>query len=94
MFLNILVIIIGIYCLLESISAASDMHKGDRLCRLGKYLLAGASGLYVALKGLSGHANLEILLFSSAIALCIWPRMVYRVTGRQRISKRLRGLNR
>jgi len=91
MLLNILVTIVGIYCLLESISAASDMHKGDRLCRLGKYLLAGASGLYLILKGFSGHATWGMLLLSAAIALGIWPRMVYRVMGGRRNTDHLRG---
>lgn len=84
MLLNILVILVGFYCVLESISAAAEMHKGDRLCRIGKYLLAGASGLYVISKGLSWHATWDMLLLSAAIALGVWPRMVYRITGGRR----------
>jgi hypothetical protein len=84
MLIHILVFLVGFYCLLESVSAAADMHKGDRLCRLGKYMLAGASGLYVMSIAMRNDANIGILILISAVALGLWPRMVYRITGGRR----------
>ena len=82
--LNIMVVIVGLYCVLESISAASDMHKGDRLCRFLKFLLAGVSGLIAVYQGLHLSASIGIFIMIMSIALGIWPRMVYRILGGQR----------
>lgn len=80
MLINILAFAIGFYCLLESISAAADMHKGDRLCRLAKYLFAGSSGFYVMLIAMHGYVSIGLLLLIASVALGIWPRMVSRIT--------------
>lgn len=81
---NVIVILLGLYCVLESISAAGEMNKGDRLCRIGKYMLAGASGLYCVLIGMHSDATFGLALLIAAVALGIWPRMIYRITGCRR----------
>lgn len=91
MLVNILVFVIGLYCVLESVSAAAEMHKGDRFCRLAKYLLAGASGLYVISIALHSSASVGVLILITAIALGLWPRMVYRITGGRRNTDHLKG---
>ena len=91
MLVNILVVLIGFYCVLESISAAADMHKGDRFCRLAKYLLAGASGLYVISVVAHSSASIGMLILITAVALGLWPRMVYRITGGRRNTDHLKG---
>jgi len=88
---NLLLIIISLYCVLESISAAGEMHKGDRVCRVGKYLLAACSGLYAITEAMSGHATWQLLMMQSAIFLCLWPRMVARYEAKRRIYFRLYG---
>lgn len=84
MLLNVLVVIIGVYCMLESISAAADMHGGDRLCRVSKYLLASVSGAMAIYSGVTHSATMYMLVMIASVALCIWPRMVYRLFGGQR----------
>lgn len=91
MLINILVFLIGLYCVLESISAAADMHKGDRFCRLTKYLLAGASGIYVIFVAVHFAASVGMLILITAVALGLWPRMVYRLTGGRRNTDHLKG---
>jgi len=91
MLVNILVVLVGFYCLLESLSAAADMHKGDRFCRLAKYLLAGTSGLYVILVVVHSSASIGLLILITAVALGLWPRMVYRITGGRRNTDHLKG---
>ena len=82
--LNVVVALVGFYCMVESISAAAEMHKGDRLCRFGKYMLAGASGMYCITVAIYGHATFGMLLLVSAIALGVWPRTLHRLTGCRR----------
>lgn len=82
--LNVVVAFIASYCVIESISAAAEMHKGDRLCRFGKYMLAGVSGMYCITTALYGHATYGMLLLVSAIALGIWPRTLHRLSGGRR----------
>lgn len=84
MLFNFLAVLIGLYCLLESISAAGDMHKGDRLCRFGKYLLSGVTGLYAFYVGVHGGATWQLVMLQSAVALGVWPRMVFRIKGERR----------
>jgi uncharacterized membrane protein len=91
MLVNIFVVLVGFYCVLESISAAADMHKGDRFCHLAKYLLAGASGLYVISVVVHASASVGILILITAVALGLWPRMVYRITGGRRSADHLKG---
>lgn len=89
--LNALVIILGLYCVLESISASAAMHKGDRLCRLAKFLGAGISGLFAIRIGLLGIANFTTFVMIASIALGVWPRMVFRITGGQRETDHWKG---
>jgi len=91
MLINILVLLVGIYCVLESVSAAAEMHKGDRFCRLAKYLLAGSSGLYVISVAMHSAASIGMLILITAVALGLWPRMVYRITGGRRNTDHLKG---
>lgn len=91
MLVNLLVLLVGIYCVIESVSAAAEMHKGDRFCRLAKYLFAGASGLYVISIALHSSANVGMLILITAVALGLWPRMVYRITGGRRNTDHLKG---
>jgi uncharacterized membrane protein len=91
MLVNFIVFLIGLYCVLESISAAAEMHKGDRFCRLAKYLLAGASGLYVISVAVHSAASIGMLILITAVALGLWPRMVYRLTGGRRNTDHLKG---
>jgi uncharacterized membrane protein len=84
MLFNLLAIVIGLYCFLESVSAAGDMHGGDRLCRLGKYLLSGITGLYAFYEGVHGVATWQLVMLQFAVALGVWPRMVFRLFGERR----------
>lgn len=82
--LNCVVIVIGAYCVLESLSAAADMHGGDRLCRFFKFLFAAISGAICVYKGFHLEASIGLLVMITSIALGVWPRMVYRIFGGQR----------
>ncbi len=75
---------IGLYCVLESLSAAADMEKGDRFCRFCAHLLAALSGIYAIAIGIKGIANTGHLLVFINLALFMWPRMVFRLFGGQR----------
>ncbi|MDP3088882.1 MAG: hypothetical protein Q8M99_11935 [Methylotenera sp.] len=81
-----IVALIGLYCLLESISAAADMHGGDRLCRFLKFFMAAISGVIAIYHGAIGGSNIQMLVLITSVALGIWPRMVYRLFGGQRNS--------
>lgn len=62
------------------------MHKGDRLCRFGKYLLSGITGVYAIYEGVHGQASWQLVMLQSAVALGVWPRMVFRLTGERRCN--------
>lgn len=81
---NLTLFVLGLYTTLESISAAADMHKGDRLCRFLKFLLSACAGLYSMTESMAMHGTWQLLMMQSAIALGVWPRMVYRIFGGQR----------
>ena len=84
MLFNFFAITLGMYCALESVAAAAEMHKGDRLCRIGKYLLSGVTGLYAFYEGIHGGATWQLIMLQSAVALGVWPRMVFRINGERR----------
>jgi hypothetical protein len=84
MVINFFLLLVGLYCLLESVAVAGEMHKGDRLCRVGKYLLSGVTGFYVICEALAGHGTWQLLMLQTAVALGVWPRMVYRIVGNRR----------
>lgn len=84
MAINILVFVIGAYCVLESISAAADMDRGDRYCRVAKFLFSLVSGAYAAYTAATVGATIWTLVQILAVALAIWPRMIFRLFGGQR----------
>lgn len=74
MIIDILSFLIGLYIVIECIDAASGMHKGDRPCRMVKYLLAGTAGMILILY----QSNWQHLVFGLAIAAFTWPDLVNR----------------
>lgn len=68
-------LLIGLYIVLESIIAASEMDSGDKPCRMAKYLLSGAAGMIIIFY----QANLQHLIFGLAIAAFTWPKVVKRI---------------
>lgn len=84
--MNIILFLIGLYIFLECISAAANMHKGDRFCRMFAYLLGSLSGLYAMAIAWQGIANTGHILVFLSLALFLWPRMIYRVLGGQRAN--------
>lgn len=74
---QIIAILIGLYLVAESISAAALMPGGDRLCRVAKYMLTGLAG--VCLIGDYKNADGLHLLMGAALALFVWPKMASRI---------------
>jgi len=56
------------------------------LCRFGKYLLSGITGVYAVYEGVHGQASWQLVMLQSAVALGVWPRMVFRLTGERRCN--------
>lgn len=67
----------GLYLLGEAIAAASLMNGGDRLCRVGKYLLVAICGLWLMLE--SKQADAWHLTMALALSLFVWPKMLDRI---------------
>ena len=74
---QIIAIVIGLYLLGEAIAAASLMERGDRLCRIGKYLLVAIIGLWLIFD--SRQADTWHIVMASALALFVWPKMRDRI---------------
>lgn len=74
---QIVAILLGLYLVAESISAAALMPGGDRLCRLAKYLVTGVAG--ICLVSASKDVDGLHLIMAAAIALFVWPKMLARI---------------
>ena len=74
---QIIAILLGLYMVAESVSAAALMHGGDRACRVAKYLLTGLAG--ACLIAASREADSLHLLMAAALCLFVWPKMVARI---------------
>lgn len=74
---QIVAFLIGLYLLGESVAAASLMDRGDRLCRVGKYLLTAIIGLWLMLE--SKQADFWHITMAFALALFVWPKMLDRI---------------
>lgn len=74
---QIIVFALGLYLLGESIAAAALMHGGDRLCRMGKYLVTGAIGIWLMLE--PKNADCWHIAMALALALFVWPKMLKRI---------------
>lgn len=70
-------ILLGLYLLGEAIAAASLMDRGDRLCRVAKYLLVAVIGLWLIFE--SKQVDTWHLTMGAALALFVWPKMVTRI---------------
>lgn len=74
---QIIVILLGLYLLGEAIAAASLMDRGDRLCRVGKYLLTAIIGLWLMLE--SKQADIWHITMALTLSLFVWPKMLDRI---------------
>lgn len=74
---QIIAIIIGLYLLGEAIAAASQMERGDRFCRLSKYLLLAIVGLALIFE--SKSVDTWHLVMAITLALFVWPKMKARI---------------
>ena len=74
---QMIAILLGLYLLGEAIAAASLMDRGDRLCRVSKYLLVAIIGLWLVFE--AKQADTWHLVMASALALFVWPKMVDRI---------------
>lgn len=74
---QIIAIALGLYLLGESIAAAAAMQGGDRLCRVAKYMITGALGIWMVAEPAQvdgGH-----LATAFALSLFVWPKMLDRI---------------
>jgi len=69
-------ILIGLYLLIESTIAASLMDKGDKLCRVAKYLVTGVCGMWMVL---SNGVDSWHIIMGFALILFLWPKMLDRL---------------
>lgn len=74
---QIIAVLLGLYLLGEAIAAASLMEGGDKLSRLGKYLLVVIVGLWLVFK--PSEADAVHLVMAAALALFLWPKMLKRI---------------
>jgi len=74
---QIIIILLGIYLLGEAISAAALMEGGDKLSRLGKYLMVVICALWLIFE--SNHVDFMHLAMAFTLALFLWPKMLKRI---------------
>jgi hypothetical protein len=74
---QIISILIGLYLLYEAMEAAAQMERGDKVCRVAKYLLVAVIGLRLIVE--SGQADIWHLVMAAALALFVWPKMLDRI---------------
>lgn len=74
---QITAIALGLYLLGESIAAAAAMQGGDRLCRVAKYMITGALGIWMAAEPAKVDGTHLALAF--ALSLFVWPKMLERI---------------
>lgn len=74
---QVIAILLGLYLLGEAVAAASHMERGDRLCRVIKYLLVAVIGLWLIAE--SKQADIWHLAMAFALALFVWPKMLERL---------------
>ena len=72
---NIAAQIIGIYLILEAIDAAASMDRGDKICRMLKYLLCATSGGILLFYSFDWYH----LLFGLTISAFLWAKFVQRL---------------
>lgn len=80
----LLLFILGMYIAAESLQAAKLMDRGDRLCRLMKYLgtaIAGCYGMYISV---TSAWVWQDLIWAITLALWVWPKMLRRLGFRDR----------
>lgn len=73
--------LIGVYLLIESLSAAAMLDAAQRLSRIAKYLLTGIIGLLL-LTHLDQLDWLHLVL-ACALALFVWQHTFYRWMNRR-----------
>ena len=66
--------IIGIYLILEAIDAAASMDRGDKICRMLKYLLCATSGAILLFYSFEWYH----LIFGLTISAFLWSKFVGR----------------
>lgn len=74
---QMIAILLGLYLVCEAISAASQMDGGDKLSRVGKYLLVSIIGIWLIVE--SCHVDPWHLTMAFALCLFVWPKMVARL---------------
>lgn len=79
-----LMILLGLWVIVESFIAADKMDKGDRLCRMMKYGATCAAGFQGVALGWLNLANWTHAIFLIALGLFLWPTVLYRFRGEYR----------
>lgn len=74
---QVIAVLLGIYLLGEAIAAASLMDGGDKLSRVGKYLLVAIIGLWMVFE--SKQVDIWHITMAAALALFVWPKMLKRI---------------
>jgi len=79
-------LICAVYIGVECFIAFYKMDRGDKFCRLAKYLAALISSVIVIYYCLRcpQKITLEVFVFLITIFLFIWPVMLYRFRGNYR----------
>lgn len=72
--IRLLGMLIGFYILYESIVAASEMNRGDRACRMAKYLLSATCGLVLILY----QVDFKTIFFGLTVAAFTWNKVASR----------------
>lgn len=76
-------VFLAFYVGIECFIAFHKMDCGDRFCRLAKYVVSLIVAVTVIYYGFEAPEKITILVFLMmlAIALFIWPVMIYRIRG-------------
>lgn len=78
------IMVIGMWVIIESFVAADKMDKGDKASRLAKYGFACASGIIGVLLGWLDVAHWTHAVMLVAVGLFLWPVVRYRLFGKYR----------
>lgn len=77
--MNLAILILGTCIALGSIDVMRIMHKGDKPCRVAKYVLAALTGFMLAWYAAHGVGGAMHLFGAITLMLFIWPEIYYRV---------------
>lgn len=76
--------VLGFYVFCESLQAANLMDRGDRLCRIMKYLGTAIAGCYAMYISVTSAWAWQDLIWAITLSLWVWPKMLRRFGFRDR----------